>query len=67
MSCLWLRFEPMISCSVCAHPNDDLDTVCVQCGSFIQDRIPNLDFFSTMWQVVESPKSRVPQDHRRGA
>jgi Yip1 domain len=46
----------MISCSVCAHPNDDLDTVCVRCGSFIQDRIPNIDFFSTMWQVVESPK-----------
>ena len=49
-------FEPMIFCSVCAHPNDDLDTVCAQCGSFIQDRIPNLDFFSTMWQVVESPR-----------
>ncbi len=47
----------MISCSVCAHPNDDLDTVCVRCGSFIQDRIPNLDFFSTMWQLVESPKT----------
>ncbi len=46
----------MISCSVCAHPNDDLDTVCVHCGSFIQDRIPNLDFFSTVWQLVESPK-----------
>jgi len=51
------RFEPMISCSVCAHSNDDLETVCVMCGSFIQDRIPNLDFFSTMWQVVESPKA----------
>ena len=46
----------MISCSVCAHPNDDLNTVCVQCGSFLQDRIPNLDFFSTLWQLVESPK-----------
>ncbi len=50
-------FDQMISCSVCAHPNDDLDTVCIQCGSFIQDRIPNLDFFSTMWQVIESPKA----------
>jgi len=47
----------MISCSVCAHSNDDLDTVCVKCGSFIQDRIPNLDFFSTMWQLVESPRA----------
>ncbi len=46
----------MISCSVCAQPNDDLDTVCVRCGSFLQDRIPNLDFFSTLWQLVESPK-----------
>ncbi|MGA9406460.1 MAG: Yip1 family protein [Bacteroidota bacterium] len=46
----------MISCPVCANPNDDLRTVCVQCGSFLQDRIPNLDFFSTLWQLVESPK-----------
>jgi Yip1 domain len=51
-----MRREPMISCSVCAHSNDDLDTVCVRCGSFIQDRIPNLDFFLTMWQLIESPK-----------
>lgn len=51
-----IRFEPMISCPVCANPNDDLRTVCVQCGSFLQDRIPNLDFFSTLWQLVESPK-----------
>ena len=53
---LVVRFEPMISCSVCAHPNEELSTVCVQCGSFLQDRIPNLDFFSTLWQLVESPK-----------
>ncbi|HTY11327.1 MAG TPA: Yip1 family protein [Bacteroidota bacterium] len=45
----------MISCSVCAHPNDDLETVCAKCGSFIQDRVPNLDFFSTLWRIVESP------------
>ncbi|MGA7159374.1 MAG: YIP1 family protein [Bacteroidota bacterium] len=47
---------PMIYCLVCAHPNDEHSTVCVQCGSFLQDRIPNLDFFSTLWQLVESPK-----------
>ena len=45
----------MISCSVCAHSNDDLDTICASCGSFIQDRIPNLDFFATLWELVESP------------
>ncbi|HTX19687.1 MAG TPA: Yip1 family protein [Bacteroidota bacterium] len=46
----------MISCSVCAHSNDDLETVCASCGSFIQDRIPNLDFFATFWLLVESPR-----------
>jgi Yip1 domain len=46
----------MISCSVCAHPNDDLESVCASCGSFIQDRIPNLDFFATLWMLVEFPR-----------
>ena len=46
----------MISCAVCAQPNDDLETICASCGSFIQDRIPNLDFFWTAWQLVESPR-----------
>ena len=45
----------MISCAVCAHPNDDLDTICASCGSYIQDRVANLDFFATMWRLVESP------------
>lgn len=46
----------MISCSVCEHSNDDLDTICSSCGSFLQDRIPNLDFFATVWDLVEYPK-----------
>ncbi len=50
-----IRLETMIYCSVCAHANDDLDSICASCGSFIQDRIPNLDFFVTFWLLVESP------------
>jgi len=46
----------MITCPVCSHANDDLQTLCSSCGSFIQDRIANLDFFATMWRLVESPK-----------
>jgi hypothetical protein len=46
----------MILCSVCAQANDDLQTICSSCGSYIQDRIPNIDFFATMWRLVESPK-----------
>lgn len=49
----------MISCSVCAHANDDLDSICASCGSFIQDRITNLDFFVTAWLLVESPKEAL--------
>lgn len=46
----------MIACSVCAHSNDDLSIICSSCGSYLQDRVPNLDFFATVWLLVESPK-----------
>jgi hypothetical protein len=46
----------MIVCNVCKHENDDYVTVCVQCKGYIQNRIPNLDFFDTVWNVIESPR-----------
>jgi hypothetical protein len=46
----------MIVCPVCTHVNDDFAIKCISCGSYIQDRVPTLDFFSTMWLIIESPK-----------
>jgi hypothetical protein len=46
----------MILCSVCNTENDVYATVCKKCGSFLQNRVPNLDLFDTLWQVIESPR-----------
>lgn len=46
----------MIICSVCKAENDEFAVVCRQCKSYIQNRIPNLDFFDTVWKVIESPR-----------
>jgi hypothetical protein len=45
----------MILCPVCKHSNDDFSIKCVSCGSFIQDRVPNLDLFAMIWLMIESP------------
>ncbi len=46
----------MIVCKVCNTENDEFATVCRTCRSFIQNRITNLDFFDTVWKVIESPR-----------
>jgi len=46
----------MITCGVCKAENDEFAIVCVKCRSYIQNRIPNLDFFDTVWKVIESPR-----------
>jgi len=45
----------MIVCPVCRHSNDEFAIKCVSCGSFVQDRVPNLDFFAIIWMMIESP------------
>jgi hypothetical protein len=47
----------MIYCKVCSNLNDDLSIHCVSCGSYLQDRVPNLDFFKTLWMMIESPRT----------
>lgn len=46
----------MIHCRVCNTQNDEFAIVCQNCKSYIQNRIPNLDFFETVWKVIESPR-----------
>ncbi len=45
----------MIQCPVCSVNNDDLLLRCTSCGSNIQERVPNLNLFSTVWLLIESP------------
>jgi len=45
----------MITCSVCQTENDQYVTVCKKCGGFLQDRLPNLDLFDTVWKIIEKP------------
>jgi hypothetical protein len=46
-----------LQCTVCAALNDDFSITCSSCGSFLQDRVAYLDFFATLWQMIESPKA----------
>jgi hypothetical protein len=46
----------MITCGVCKTENDEFAVICRNCKSYIQNRIPNLDFFETVWKVIESPR-----------
>jgi Yip1 domain len=46
----------MIICGVCKTENDEFAITCRNCKSYIQNRIPNLDFFDTAWKAIESPR-----------
>lgn len=46
----------MIRCPVCSHENDDFAITCTQCKGFLQNRVPNLNFFETVWGILESPR-----------
>ena len=46
----------MITCRVCNTENDEYAIVCRNCKSYVQNRIQNLDFFETVWKVIESPR-----------
>ncbi len=46
----------MITCSICKTENDEYAIICSNCKSYVQNRIPNLDFFETIWKVIESPR-----------
>lgn len=46
----------MIKCRVCNTENDEFAVICLNCKSFIQNRVTNLDFFATVWKVIESPR-----------
>ncbi len=46
----------MILCTVCQTENDKYATICKKCGGFLQNRVPNLDLFNTLWRIIENPR-----------
>lgn len=51
----------MTKCTVCFTENDPFATICRRCGSFLQNRVPNLNLFETLWGILESPTKTFPK------
>ncbi|MDE3056437.1 MAG: YIP1 family protein [Bacteroidota bacterium] len=49
----------MRTCSVCSSKNDEAAVVCWSCGSYLQERVPNLDLFPMIWKIIESPRAAL--------
>ncbi|MBM4168260.1 MAG: hypothetical protein FJ215_03780 [Ignavibacteria bacterium] len=47
----------MIVCPSCSTENEDLAVVCRSCKGYLQNRVVNLDLFTTVWGILESPRS----------
>lgn len=47
----------MIVCPVCTAQNEEFAVRCSSCGSYVQDRVPTLDLFATVWLIIESPRT----------
>lgn len=45
----------MVQCPACTFENDEFATICSNCRAFLQNRVPNLNFFDTSWGILESP------------
>ncbi len=45
----------MLRCPTCNTENDSYAVVCTNCRGYLQNRVPNLDLFETVWGIVESP------------
>jgi hypothetical protein len=45
----------MLRCPTCNAENDSYALICTNCRGYLQNRVPNLDLFETVWGVVESP------------
>lgn len=43
-------------CPVCGASNNALAIQCSACHSYLQNRVPNIDFFQTVWHLLERPQ-----------
>jgi len=44
-----------ITCENCNSENDFYNLNCENCGSLLRDKIVNIDLFSTVWELIETP------------
>lgn len=45
----------VITCKNCNTENPEYLYICTNCGSFIRERVVNIDLWSMSWQIIESP------------
>jgi hypothetical protein len=58
----------MLKCDVCGTENDDLALKCVGCSGYLQAKVEVLDLFSTLWGLIERPRStfqRIVRSRRK--
>ncbi len=48
-----------IECPVCNTYNQPLAQRCSKCHSYLQNRIVNIDFYETLWLIIEQPNSAL--------
>jgi len=48
-----------IICENCHSENDYFKLSCSNCGSLLRDKTPNIDLFSTIWQLIETPTKAI--------
>lgn len=48
-----------IICENCNSENDYFKFSCSNCGSLLRDKTPNIDLFSTIWQLIETPTKAI--------
>lgn len=57
-----------IRCENCNSDNDYFKMNCSNCGSLLRDKFPNIDLFSSIWLLIESPskalKKIIYSDHK---
>ncbi len=49
----------MIVCPVCGTENDNLAVTCMECRSYLQGKVDNLNLFGTVWGLIESPRATL--------
>ncbi|MBU0474423.1 MAG: hypothetical protein KKF62_09675 [Bacteroidetes bacterium] len=57
-----------IKCENCNSENDYFKMNCSNCGSLLRDKYPNIDLFSSIWLLIETPskalKKIIYSDHK---
>lgn len=48
-----------IECGNCNSESDFFEMNCQNCGALLRDKFPNIDLFSTIWLLIESPSKAI--------